>query len=303
MSKHFPRIRIPWEHGGGLAVREGLSACFYMLRSHQEVGPAVLRALETYNRAVGSRALAWYSGGDEDDWLELDESGWARTCGALLDSRFASLELRDELEGAGQFRFSYLGRWLDDPRSAVSSGQASAACFWLSSEHMEAHGPAYVHTLLLALARELPFDSGHAGLCFHAEEGLGVLRAIRPLCLRYPGLDIADMAMASLDIGTRVRGVHWLNFLGPQMLRTLGGVESLRSRLSAPGTAVERLGEERAVVTLGEWPEAGDTEQGHTLPAHRELARVLEPWLYRRDTPFHSFTEADTQRWERRFLD
>jgi hypothetical protein len=31
----------------------------------------------------------------------------------------------------------------------------------------------------------------------------------------------------------------------------------------------------------GEWPEAGDLEHGHTLPAYRELARVLEPWSYR----------------------
>lgn len=118
-----------------------------------------------------------------------------------------------------------------------------------------------------ALARELPFDSGHAGLCFHAEEGLGVLRAIRPLCMRYPGLDIPDMAMACLDIGTLVRGVHWLNFLGPRVLRELGGVEGLRSRLSSPGTAVEKLGEERAAVTLSEWPEAGDTEQGARYPS------------------------------------
>ena len=61
---------------------------------------------------------------------------------------------------------------------------------------------------------------------------------------------------------------------------------------------------ERAVVTLGEWPEAGDTEQGQTLPAYRELARVLEPWLYHREKVFsRDFPREDTRRWERRFLD
>jgi hypothetical protein len=61
---------------------------------------------------------------------------------------------------------------------------------------------------------------------------------------------------------------------------------------------------ERAVVTLGPWPEAGDTEQSNTLPAYRELARVLEPWLYH-DPPVQDddFTPEDMLRWERRFLD
>jgi hypothetical protein len=61
---------------------------------------------------------------------------------------------------------------------------------------------------------------------------------------------------------------------------------------------------ERAVITLGPWPEAGDTEQGQTLSAYRELARVLEPWLYQEPYPLHyDFTPEDMLRWERRFLD
>jgi hypothetical protein len=59
----------------------------------------------------------------------------------------------------------------------------------------------------------------------------------------------------------------------------------------------------RAVVTLGKWPEAGDTQQGHTLPAYRELARVLEPWLYMKRALRDDFREDDLRRWERRFLD
>jgi hypothetical protein len=130
-----------------------------------------------------------------------------------------------------------------------------------------------------------------------------VLQAVHEVCFRYPGLDIPDMVMTSLDLGVRVQGVHWVNFLGPRVLGELGGVEGLRSRLSSPGITVERLGSERAVVTLGEWPEAGDTEQGHELPTWRELARVLEPWLYHRRIPLHCFSEEDTLRWERRFLE
>jgi hypothetical protein len=60
----------------------------------------------------------------------------------------------------------------------------------------------------------------------------------------------------------------------------------------------------RAVVTLGEWPEMGDLEKGQTLPAYRELAQVLEPWLYRSPKPFwYRGTLEEMRRWERRFLD
>ncbi|WP_375770092.1 DUF3396 domain-containing protein [Archangium gephyra] len=104
-------------------------------------------------------------------------------------------------------------------------------------------------------------------------------------------------------------------FLGEEMhkvalacaeLGELGGASGLRSRLSSPGTTVQELEEERAV--------AGDTEQGQTLPAYRELARVLEPWLYHEPFPepwpYHEqsnwepdFPPEDLRRWERRFLD
>jgi hypothetical protein len=60
---------------------------------------------------------------------------------------------------------------------------------------------------------------------------------------------------------------------------------------------------ERAVITLGPWPEAGDTEQGKVLPAYRELARVLEPWLYQEKLRSHLPADHEVLRWECRFLD
>ncbi|MCP3167299.1 DUF3396 domain-containing protein [Myxococcus sp. QH3KD-4-1] len=57
-------------------------------------------------------------------------------------------------------------------------------------------------------------------------------------------------------------------------------------------------------MTLGTWPEAGDTLNGNTLPAYRELARVLEPWLFREQHPYSlGLSEDELLRWERRFLD
>jgi len=302
MSEHYPRFRITWPRRSDLAIRESLSICFYMRRPHRELGASVLRALEVYRRAIGPQTLAWYAD-DQEDWSELDAPGWEFTQKDLLEGKFAIVELRDGLEGAGQFRFDYRGRWLDSPQDIGRTDLVSVVRFWLSTEYLEEHGPARVQALAVALARELPFDSGHAGLSFNAEEGLRTFEHIRQVCFQYPGMDIPDLSSASMHLGTRLRGVHWVNFLGPAVLNELGGVQGLRTRLTSPGITVEPFGAQGACIVLGEWPEAGDTEQGRQLPAHRELARVLEPWLYHRKSPFHDFTEEDTLRWERRFLD
>jgi hypothetical protein len=116
-------------------------------------------------------------------------------------------------------------------------------------------------------------------------------------------------------MGLRVDGVHWLNFLGPPVLAQVGGVSALRSRLHASETTLVELTGDRLVVALGQRPETGELDAGQTLPAYRELARLLEPWL----EPLHlsretwsvepprytalRFTEDEARRWWRRFLD
>jgi hypothetical protein len=158
----------------------------------------------------------------------------------------------------------------------------------------------------MELAAPLPFCSGHGGLSFNAEYALvGVRRQVARYWLRYPGIDVFDSPSDhSWDIGTRVRGPHWLNFLGQPVLRELGGADGLRARLRTPGTTVQEMEGDKVLITLGAWPEAGDTERGDTLPAYRELARVLEPWLFfDKDGRMLRQSEEDTRRWERRFLD
>jgi hypothetical protein len=127
---------------------------------------------------------------------------------------------------------------------------------------------------------------------------------IREDMLRHPGIHL-DVEGPSL--GTRINGVHWLNFLGPPVLDELGGVSGLRARLRSPTPTVQELGGERALVTLGDRPEAGDLAHGRTLPAYRELARLLEPFLSS-TTASHrlhleGFTAEESLRWVRRFLD
>ncbi|WP_239014112.1 type VI immunity family protein [Archangium violaceum] len=122
----------------------------------------------------------------------------------------------------------------------------------------------------------------------------------------------------ALDMASKLpfaSGARWLNFFGPPLLARLGGAMALRSRLRSAETMLEELVNERVIVSLGEGPEAGDLTTEKTLPAYRELAQVLEPWLeplfLSRTTvsaapPRYTslrLTENEARRWCRRFLD
>jgi hypothetical protein len=302
MSEHYPRIRIRTE-GGYLLVREGLSINFYMRRSHAEVAPAVMRSLDAYLRAMGPGALGLYAA--EGEWRELDDEGWSSIRRRILEGSSALIDLRDVSGGENKYRFEYYGRPLDAPSAGERPGMVCALSFGLPTEYLEEHGPGRLRELALELAEPLPFNSGQAGLVFNCETDLvGVKQEVRQHCFRYPGMDIPGLSRLSRNLGARVRGPSWLNFLGQPVLGELGGAVGLRSRLHSPEATVQELDRERAVVTLGPWPEAGDTERGQALPAYRELARVLEPWLYHQKPVVDpSFPAEDVLRWERRFLD
>jgi hypothetical protein len=299
MSRHYPRIRILAE-SGQLLIREGLSIDFYMRRAHAEVAPAVLRSLDAYLRAVGSQALGWYAD-EAGSWRKLDAAGWALIRREMLANFHLIFELADVSVSENRYRFAYHGKPLDSPEP----GAMSAVSFWLPTEYLEEHGPEQVRRLALEIAALLPFNSGQVGLSFNCETDLvGVRREVRALCFRYPGLDIPQLEWLSWNIGTRLRGPSWLTFLGQPVLGELGGAAGLRARLHSPDTTVRELEGARALVTLGPWPQAGDTERGDVLPAYRELARVLEPWLYHEERSRSlDFPPEDLRRWEHRFLD
>lgn len=303
MSENHPRIRV-YAESGYLLVREGLRIDFYIHRPHAEIAPAVMHALETYLSAIGSSALGLYAD-EEGEWQKLDEAGWEHIRSKLLKRRWPIIHLRDASKSEDRYQFKYFGRPLDNPSMTDWPDMVCAASFWLPIEYLEEHGPERVRALALALAAPLPFNSGHAGLSFNCDVALvGIEREIRKHCFRHPGIDIPKLSDYSLHVGTRVRGATWLTFLGQPVLGELGGAAGLRSRLKSPETAVQELEGERAVVTLGQAPEAGDTDKGQVLPAYRELARVLEPWLFHeKHSPGSAFTPEELLRWERRFLD
>jgi hypothetical protein len=302
MNGHYPRVRLSASHGAPI-LREGITICFYMRHSHHAIARAVQQSLDVYLRAVGPQTLAWYAG--QDDWETLDARGWDHLRNKLLEHNWLSLDLKDDPSGVHGFGVEYYGKWFEDPRGLQEPDMMSTLGFWLPSEFLEAQGPVAMRKLALELAAPLPFCSGNAGLSFHSMHGYEETEeALSQLCLRYPGMDVILLRTLSWKLGMRVKGPAWLTFLGQPVLGELGGVEGLRARLSSPSITIQPLEGERAMVALGPWPDAGDTEAGHHLPEYREFAHVLRPHLYRPRKPWSSYFPEDIwQRWEQRFLD
>ncbi len=298
MSKHHPRIRIRKPNGVPIA-RDALSINFYMHHPHHELAPALLHSFERYQRAMGSDVLSEYSyeGGG---WEDLNDAAWERLRREMLEFPCPIIELKETASGDQRYRLDYFGS-LGGP-SSDEPERVCAVSFWLPTEYLEEHGPGHVRELALELAAPLPFCSGHAGFAFNTGHDLLIAKPeLRRLCFLYPGMDAPRLGRLAIQLGTKVRTPSWLTFLGQPVLGELGGPTGLRSRLHSPDTTVQEMEGERAVVTLGAWPEAG--EEGRMPPAYRELARVLEPWLFHeRYLPASGITEEELRRWERRLL-
>ena len=339
MTQHYPRIR-PYgvyppekEAGERFLAREVIHFAFYMPHDHPDIAAGVSHAFNCYMNAVGEGsdtinacAFGHYSHGP------LSDERWKRIRQLLLPNRpFRYAEdctdpyrLR-EMEKSGNETWIHLGNGHDrlsgfklTYSARIPSRDREPSDYdvsylegMLPTEYLEEHGPAAVRELVLDLASGLHFASGHAGLSFDSLIGdVFFTPRVRAELLRHPGFSLHHGSTPDW-MGTRIDGVHWLNFLGPPVLQELGGVSALRSLLSSPETTVqamdETMDETRAVVTLGDWPEAGDLNRGNALPAYREFSRVLEPWL---DKPFEApsfrvegFTQEEALNWARRFLD
>ncbi|WP_164019907.1 type VI immunity family protein [Pyxidicoccus trucidator] len=331
MSEHFPRIRLHASetHGAELRAREVVRLVFYLPHDHHDLAPQVSRALDLYVEAVGAGPDILSHGEDLDGArFQLGPDRWDYVRSQLrpfdgyrfideLASEDATPFLRTQLKMQAEtsllltglapqpngFSFSYRARlpWRTPPAGSVSVLSAT-----LPTEYLEEHGPGRVRELAVGLASLLSFSTGHAGLAFELYGRRSrALPLIREALFRHPGLDLPQPGVESA-LGTRIDGVHWLNFLGPPMVDALRGLDGLRHRLDVSPVRLLELNGGRAVVSLGTWPEAGDLARGDGLPAYRELARTLEPWLNRFE-PRHAlawagYSEEEVLRWWRRLL-
>jgi hypothetical protein len=349
MTTHYPRIRlrgIPvgyWRRYDGppprppreLLAREVVRFAFYLPHDHADIAQGVSEAIRSYMRAVGEgpRSIQ-YVHVSHDEGSRLTEESWGHVHRLLQSTRKWSFpedyepakrrEVQKQgfergllftggLDSRNGYELEYRARipWRAPPAHSVSLLTAT-----LPTEYLEAHGPSRVRELAMEMASQLPFASGHAGLALRLYRSQRRAdAAIRAEVFRHPGIDLRPAWLHTERMGTRIDGIHWLNFLAQPVLGQLGGVEALRARLRAAETEVQARDGARVLVALGEGPDAGDLVSGRTLPAYRELARVLEsrlepppmaPTEGMDEPPSYTpigFTEKEERRWWWRFLE
>ncbi len=303
MRENLPIIHLRTKDGV-LAARDGVVICFFMRRSHEEIAPAIWRALQTYRRATPPQSLGWY-GSDDGDTLPLDDKGWEYIRQTMLERRWGDawiVELEENCSEVGGYHFEYHGVRLDAPIWSHDEDSTSGVLFTFPTKYLLEHGPAHMRALALELARELPLSFGYASLGFVSPHGLwySARRELLVLLSRYLGMDLYHLSSTSRAIGTRARGAYWLTFLGHPLLGQLGGVEVLRQELPFPEVSFDPMAGERLLITLSEWPEAIDTQKEVYVPQYWALARLLEPFLYEERTGWISLDKDNLRRWLRR---
>ncbi|PYB76303.1 hypothetical protein DMX11_11640 [Pseudomonas sp. LB-090624] len=121
-----------------------------------------------------------------------------------------------------------------------------------------------------------------------AEHGFGGLSTLLPydfdrympieyeLSQKYPGLEVDTMAMAhSLRLVGSIKGVNWFTIVGRTLLERLGGLDSVRRKLSSQGGIQCLEYSSGLVVRAGALPELGSVTE---LPKLYVAAnRVLKP--------------------------
>ncbi|MCY1002333.1 DUF3396 domain-containing protein [Myxococcus sp. MISCRS1] len=283
MSDEIPVIRLHTKNGE-LVARDGLVLSFFIHRNHEDVAHAIWRALQIYLRAIPPQSLGWY-GSDEGDMVPLDDEGWEHNRKQILERSWGTawiVELFENAGGGGSYQFEYHGRRIDEPSWPTPQNPATSVAFTFPTEYLVTHGPEHFRTLALEIARELPFSFGYASPAIISSSGawFSLRKQVQEVLQRYLGLDLPRLGETSRNIGTQARGAYWLTFLGQPLLGQLGGRETVERQLDLPGVSVQSLDEERILVTLGERPEALDTERQSIPLPYREMTRVLEPFLF-----------------------
>jgi len=300
MGTRYPRIRVR-DSEGWLLFREALCLRFFVPRRHQDVATLVMRSLDGYLATAGHSLRSYVD--DELEVQPLNERGWTRVRAGLANNVTASASLVDggqpDNRGHG---FYYRGSWPGPDRAPLELCTMYA---WFPTEDLEELSPQQIVDRAVGLLGQLPIRSGNLGLALDQVWNEEALQKIKSYWPRYPGISPVQHFGSHPEFGRGVNDISWLTFLGQPMVGELGGAEGLRARLHSPDTTVTELGGDRLLVRLGERPEAGDLQEGRNLPAYRELARVLEPWLLQSNPDWYwqLFSPEELRRWERRFLD
>lgn len=290
---------------GFYVVREVFRAAFFLRAPHLSINEQIIEGLDRILESFIGSQFGFIAGATGDWFPRTSAQLTTEIAGALADAKrtingtvtIAS----DPAVSVSDYYCEYNGFALDRPLFAK---RACFLFFWLPREVFLAR-PEDVERLCLSLCESLPISCAHADMAL-----VGNQTRRQQLARRYVGLDISDVSSTAIDQGDNAGGAYWLTVFGSQLVDRLGGLKTIRRSLPAADRVAELAGG-RVAVKLTKMPARGDLNRREELPAHAELARLLEQaealHVPSRVTYFEdedAGEDHELQRmWHRRFVD
>jgi hypothetical protein len=164
------------------------------------------------------------------------------------------------------------------PAERYSAKKATTLRYVVPGPTLE-ENPAQLLELTVDLCKRLPVMSGTVGyeVQFAPGEETPGLRGVYPALMRHPAVDVEYVVYGANPIGNArgIKGLGWLTVLGNELIDKLGGRDSLRARM--PREVVVHETPNAFILQIGERPPIGDMNRGDTLPAWRELYKLVKP--------------------------
>jgi hypothetical protein len=252
---------------GKYIAREVVRLALFVRQPHRVIAPTVVDAIDRVIDVFPPPTLSMFSI-ESGDWIEFDAQGLKTQVRNRLIGKDKPINGTVSLAGnqanIPDFSLDYEGFAIDRPAFSSSAAslrlQIGATVF----------GPYLERMLGLARGLGSLFDvsTGYIDLALDGDQA-----RMQAFARRYNAIDISDPSCVAEDIEDRLAGVFWVNFIGPQQAKALGGRDTLVPILS-PEARIEETGSGGLVVTLGAAPIRGDVNRHEKLDDRIAFARL-----------------------------
>lgn len=303
MPADIPRIRVR-AATGRLIIRDGVNINLFLRESHSKLATRISELLQQFWHFSNGRFDLFYLD-DEGEFRKVTDTTITAVVSDMTSHRgFEFFACDSDSECAGH-AFHYFGIDRESPFFADWPNVVSALQIRLPTEHVVQMGWDAIRRIALLTAEPLPIASGYVSPALNYLGGAAefpAFKRMKGLGFRHPGFDIHDLTATALALGDAMRGVYWLNLIGPKLLAKIGGMDGLTRLLAHIGVTVESYGDNCASLQLDPTPEVGNVNRSNVPKKYREVAAALREHLKRDEIDFPEFSPDDMDRWHERFL-
>jgi hypothetical protein len=227
--------------------------------------------------AIACHALFLKRFGDQVDRYQAPKSRSAVRFTLKKAAHAFAAAFKKEAPGLPEYR-AFHGSSLHDFLPPLFATGAYARFSWLQL-HLPPAAVDDLETLtglVTELTRAFPFRYGTVGpsLCWNEtspDRSNEAPRLIGSLLKRHPGFNIGT-ARELCD--QPLPPVNWLTLVGPDLVKSLGGVSLIRRSLADERISVLPL-PRGALIRAGKSPQLGDRKRKGALPLYRKVGRLL----------------------------